>query len=211
MFRRHLAVNLRDDDGSLAEHVVTPIKLFYSKNGDLRTLRTVDEVNGRSLDLPVERIEAIVDQHSGEALTLDFIASFDLPAEEVDDGAPIDKARRRALLRTHGKETWRTLGRHLAHVPSDAFRIVYSHGLNQRRVKDVRFVAYMPRNDSVLVRDITNRRKQTIPVPMLLTVTDPRSGGSLEDEHQIRTFVQAFTRRPLLFMFRAPRRLPEIA
>jgi hypothetical protein len=211
MFKRNLTATVRDDDGTLTDHTVTPTKLFFSKNGDLRTLRVVDERNGQTIDMPVELIEAIIDQHGGEHLALSYIAGFDLPAEEVDDGTPVDRTRRRALLRTRGKETWRTLGRHLAHVPSDAFRIVYSHGLNQRRVKDVVFIAYTPRSDSVGVRDITNRRKQTIPVAMLLTVMDPRSGGSLEEEHEIRTFVQAFARRPLLAMFRGQRRLPEIA
>ena len=210
MFKRNIVISVQDDDG-FARMRVTPIRLMFSLNGDLCGVRVVDEETSRVRDLTLDGINAVHLEEGGPAESGAILARFDVPAEESDDGAPINPARRRDFLRQHGSAAWRTLGRDLAHLPSDAFRIVYSHGLNARRVKDVWFLAYKPGSDGVAVKDITNKRKQTIPVRMLLTVTDPRSGGILEDEGAIRTFAQGFARRPLLAMMRTRQRVPEIA
>lgn len=211
MFKRNISVAIGDENGGEISRVVTPIKIHFSPNGNVVGARMAEEATGATFDLKIEEIVSITDRSGSERHPPQLLAEFDLPAEEVDTGEPVDRERRRALLRDRGKEIWRTLGRHLGHLPSDAFRIVYSHGLNQRRVKDVRFVAYRAATDSVVVRDITDRRRQQIPVAMLLTVIDPRSGRTLTSEEEVRSFVRRFTPRSLLDMLFRPRRVPEIA
>jgi len=211
VFKRNLAFKIRDGNGRIVSQVLTPVKLLYSLNGDFIGMHAVEETTSRPVMIAADTIVGIAERDGGEPYPIDLVASFDLPAEESDDGTPLDLVRRRAFLRTRGKETSRTLGRHLAHIPGDAFRIVYSRGINQRRVKDVWFASYLHGRDSAVVRDVSNRHKQTIPVSLLLAVTDPRTGRTIEDEHEIRAFVCDFRPRSLLAKVLGPRRTPEIA
>lgn len=195
----------------MASRIVTPFKLYFSKNGSFVGILVVDEANSESLYIEADAIVTVADRDGMEKFPVDLLASFDLPAEETDDGSAVDGERRREFLRARGKEIWRTLGRQLGHIPSDAFRIVYSYGINQRRVKDVWFVSYLPGRDVVVIRDITNRRKQSLPTGMVLSVTDPRTGRALTGEDEIRAFLQRFRPRTILSMVFGRRKAPEIA
>jgi hypothetical protein len=211
MFKRNISVAVIRRDGAVDVLVLTPVRLRFCANGDIRGMKAVEEASGRTLDLAVEDVDWIADRHGTRARPADMLCDYDLPAEEVECGAPVDPERRRAMLRTRGTEVWRTRGRHLGHLPGDAFRIVYTHGLNRRRIKDVRFASYRPGGDAAVVRDISNRRRQQIPLALLLTIVDPRSGAALEREEDVRAFVRRFSSPAFLSVLFGTRRTPEIA
>ena len=148
------------------------------------------ETTSRPVMIAADTIVGIAERDGGEPYPIDLVASFRPPGRgEATTARPSDLVRRRAFLRTPRQgEPRGTLGRHLAHIPGDAFRIVYSRGINQRRVKDVWFALLPPngRDSAVRPRRPRNRHKQTIPVSLLLAVTDPRTGRTIEDEHEIR-------------------------
>lgn len=210
MYKRNIRIGVRAEGGESLVRVLTPAVIRFSPNGDVCGMKAIDEARGETVELEARDIEWVEQREGADRQGPQILSEFDVPAEEVDTGVAIEPERRRALLRTRSNEMWRTLGRHLGHVPSDAFRIVYSHGLNQRRIKDVWFVVYRPSRDAVTIRDITNRRKQDIPVPLLLTIVDPRSGEALEREEDVRAFVRRFAPRSLLSAVLRPRRVPQI-
>ncbi|WP_420393355.1 hypothetical protein [Acuticoccus sp.] len=197
MFRQRVVMVYEGSHRVVRTVTATPTAVVYSHNGDLIGLKAVPSGTVRERLYPVAGVRRFADDDLARLSPADAMERLDIEADEEWTGEPIDPARRRSFLRERGTGISRTRGRPLRSLPEGVVRMVYTHGINRRRTKDVIIRAFRPRRDDVVVIDLSNGVVQALKLAAILTLIDPVSDRRLDDEGAIREFVASHGPRPL--------------